>query len=175
MTKAFFQDLASRLGVSALEVQSLEKVALSAALARKLGVIYDRETMASRGARVSNAWFDAVIGQISVILVASSSRAQGTWRSVLSQAALAGHLLADNAVSRDEFEASEFGECFVCGDVPGARLGVDVIERHSVTPYEKSLQRPFSEGAFCDVCPSCHSALHRLGLQAKELRRLLRP
>jgi 5-methylcytosine-specific restriction protein A len=65
--------------------------------------------------------------------------------------------------------------CEVCGDKPGIRYGVRVIDAHHIRPISetegKYLVRPQD---FLIVCPNCHRAIHRLhDLDGDAVRRRL--
>lgn len=173
VTKAFFVEVAGRLGMDAASLAGVEKTRVSSEIARYLGVHYERSSMTSRGARVSNAWFDAVIGRLIAIRMAMSAAGAPRVRSALSQERLSAHLVSDASV--DHPASNGFATCYVCGDIPGERLGVEVIEAHATGPYELAGREPRGSIQSCLVCPSCHSALHRLGIQARVLRRQIRP
>jgi hypothetical protein len=173
VTKAFFLEVALRLKIKPETTLRLEKTRLSAVIAEYLGVSYDKTAMSSRGARVSNVWFDAVIERMVTIRAAMPINGSRPPQSVLCPERLAAHLVSEARASKVP-RPDAYAACYVCGDVPGDRLGVEVIEVHSMDPYETVGLKPSSH-AFCLVCPSCHSALHRLGIQAKAFRRRLRP
>jgi len=53
--------------------------------------------------------------------------------------------------------------CEVCGDKPGVRYGVRVIDAHHIRPLSESEGEHLVRAQdFLIVCPNCHRAIHRL-------------
>jgi hypothetical protein len=53
--------------------------------------------------------------------------------------------------------------CKVCGDKPGLRYGVRVIDAHHIKPISESEgEYQVRPQDFLIVCPNCHRAIHRL-------------
>ena len=150
----------------------IDKVALAARIAAHLGVDFLPE-MRSRGARITDEWFRAVIAKLDLAFSVCLGDSKLLKDSKLSTGSLLGHLRTETSLVTGT--GTPKSECYICGDRPLDRLGVDVIEIHVALPYE----RPFSAG-LCDaprfpVCPSCHRILHLEGLQPRELKARIRP
>ena len=83
---------------------------------------------------------------------------------------LASHYVIERSAAAAE-EAKELnrvlndGEycCEVCGDKPGVRYGVRVIDAHHIRPLSESDGEYLVRAQdFLIVCPNCHRAIHRL-------------
>lgn len=174
VTKEFIREVAQAVGVPGQLSDMRDKVGLCRLICNYMAVHFDERAMTSRGARVTNPWFDAVLARFDSLRAVVAREGADLSNSRLARAVLAGHLRAE----REPPAGLNLGieaACFCCGDCPGARLRHPVLEVHCTMPYLQSVSRLPLAKEFVAVCPSCHKILHLRGIQAMEFRRELRP
>lgn len=174
VTKEFIREVAQAVGVPGQLADLRDKVGLCRLICNYMALHFDERTMTSRGARVTNPWFDAVLARFDSLRAVVAREGADLSNSRLGRASLAGHLRAE----REPPVGPDLGidaACYCCGDSPGGRLGHPVLEAHCTMAYLKSVSRIPMAKEFVAVCPSCHKILHLRGIQAMEFRRELRP
>jgi hypothetical protein len=174
VTKEFFREVAIAVGVPNELATHRDKVGLCQLVCNYLAIPFHERVMTARGARVTNQWFDAILGRLDSINAVVAGKGDVLNDSQLGRAGLAGHLRAERAPPAG-LDLAIPAICFCCGDSPGARLGHPVLEAHCTMSYLKSAGSLPKAGEFVAVCPSCHKVLHLRGIQAIEFRRELRP
>ena len=174
VTREFFREVASVVGVPDDLADLRDKVGLCQLICNYMGIPFDEASMTSRGARITNAWFDAVMGRFDSIRAVRLEEGGDLNRSKLGRPLLAAH----RRLERDAPEGLDLGIdafCYCCGDCPGGRLETPLVEAHCTLPYAESLGYLPQPEDFVVVCPSCHKVLHLRGIQATDFRRELRP
>jgi hypothetical protein len=174
VTKAFFREVANAVRINPDELTNLDKIGLCAHICFRLGSRFDPTTMTSRGARITDVWFDDVIERLGVLKQIFKNDSLLTKKTKLKAADLEAHLSFDiKSISSLPYTVDT--ECYCCGDEPGKRLGHSVVEAHCILAYKTHpLTNPDTRD-FVPVCPSCHKILHMRGIQAKDFKRELRP
>jgi hypothetical protein len=174
VTRLFFLEVASAIGLSGKAVSVSDKIGLCRAICRHIGVDFDQVRMTSRGARITNAWFEAIMARFDSLRVVGLD--VGTVYSVseLGRSSYAAHRRLERK-SPPDLDLSLEAACYCCGDVPGGRLQCPVLEAHCTLPFSVSFGRLPTPKDFVAVCPACHKILHIRGIQAKVLRSELRP
>ena len=174
VTRLFFLEVASAIGLSGKAVSVSDKIGLCRAICRHIGVDFDQVRMTSRGARITNAWFEAIMARFDSLRVVGLD--EGTVFSVseLGRSSYAAHRRLERE-SPPDLDLSLEAACYCCGDVPGGRLQCPVLEAHCTLPFSVSFGRLPTPKDFVAVCPACHKILHLRGIQAKVLRSELRP
>ena len=174
VTKAFFREVANAVGIHPDELANLDKIRLCAHICFRLGSSFNETTMTSRGARITDVWFEDVIERLGVLRQIFKDDSSLINNSKLKAAVLEADLLFDTQnISSLPYTIDT--ECYCCGDEPGKRLGYSVVEAHCILAYKTHpLTNPDTRD-FVPVCPSCHKILHVRGIQAKEFKRELRP
>jgi len=174
VTKAFFREVADAIKIQPEELHTLDKIGLCAHICKRLGSQFDVTTMTSRGARITDVWFDDVIERLGVLKQIFKNDSLLNKKTKLKVADLEAHLSFDSK-SISSLPYTIDTECYCCGDEPGKRLGYSVIEPHCILAYKTHpLANPDARD-FIPVCPSCHKILHTRGIQAREFKRELRP
>jgi hypothetical protein len=174
VTKAFFREVADAIKIHPKELYALDKIGLCAHICKRLGSQFDVSSMTSRGARITDIWFEDVIERLGVLRQIFKDDSSLIKNSKLKAADLEAHLSFDSK-SISSLPYTVDTECYCCGDEPGKRLGYSVVEAHCILAYKTHpLTNPDTRD-FVPVCPSCHKILHMRGIQAKEFKRELRP
>jgi hypothetical protein len=174
VTRSFFLEVASAIGVSGGVVSVSDKISLCRAICRHIGVDFDQVRMTSRGARITNAWFEAVMARFDSLRAIGLDEGAVFSVSEMGRSSLAAHRRLEREPPTD-LDLSLEAACYSCGDVPGGRLQSPVLEAHCTLPYSASHGRLPASKDFVAVCPSCHKVLHLRGIQAKIFRAELRP
>lgn len=174
VTKEFFLHVGGKVGVPPDLLLKKDKLGVCRTICQFMAIPFDAKSMSSRGARITNVWFDAIMHRLDRLSLLSKGGSHKLTRSTLGFRRLAAHIRADmqancaTAVSKD-------APCYCCGDAVGRRLEFDLLEPHCTLPYSETMRRPPSDSDYVSVCPSCHKVLHLRGIQAKALLRELRP
>jgi len=174
VTREFFRDVASVVGVPGNLASLRDKVGLCQLICNYMGIPFNEASMTSRGARITNLWFDAVMGRFDSLRVVCRGERADVAKSTLGKGLLAAH----RRIEREPPTCLDLGKeeaCYCCGDRPGKRLNLALLEAHCTLPYSASFGRHPAFKDFVAVCPSCHKVLHLRGIQARELLRELRP
>lgn len=174
VTRSFFLEVASAIGLSGKVVSVSDKIGLCRAICRHIGVDFDQVRMTSRGARITNAWFEAVMVRFDSLRAVGLDEGAVFSVSELGRPSYAAHRRLERE-SPPDLDLSLEAACYCCGDVPGGRLQCPVLEAHCTLPYSASLSRLPASKDFVAVCPSCHKVLHLRGIQSKIFRAELRP
>ena len=174
VTKAFFREVANAVMIHPSELTHLDKIGLCAHICSRLGSRFNVATMTSRGARITDVWFEDIIERLGVLRQIFSNNTSLIKNSKLKAADLEAHLLFDTK-NITSLPYTVDTECYCCGDQPGLRLGYTIIEPHCILAYKTHPLTSPDTRDFVPVCPSCHKILHMRGIQAKEFKRELRP
>jgi hypothetical protein len=174
VTRSFFEEVASSVGLAGEVVSVADKISLCRTICRHIGVEFDQVRMTSRGARITNAWFEAVMARFDSLRAVGLDEDAVVCVSVLGRPSFAAHRRLERHVTTD-LDLGLEAACYCCGDVPGGRLQCPVLEAHCTLPYSASHGRLPAYKDFVAVCPSCHKILHLRGIQAKVFRSELRP
>ncbi len=174
VTREFFREVATVIGVPGELAALRDKVGICQLICNYMGIPFDEGAMTSRGARITNRWFDDVMGRFDSLRVVVRGEGADLARSELGRGILAAHRRTEREAPAGLNLGME-ATCYCCGDNPGARLNLEILEAHCTLPYATSFGRLPGVKDFVAVCPSCHKVLHLRGVQAKELLRELRP
>lgn len=131
VTKAFFREVADAVKIHPSELTHLDKIGLCAHICSRLGSRFNVATMTSRGARITDVWFEDVIERLRVLRQIFKNDSSQIKNSKLKAADLEAHLLFDTK-NITSLPYTVDTECYSCGDQPGLRLGYTIIEPHCI-------------------------------------------
>ncbi len=129
-----------------------------------------RKVLASRILELSPDEADPLVGGLVQDDVPDAKPYAGQTNKAEGARRLVSHYVIERSAAAAE-EAKELnrlengGEycCKVCGDKPGLRYGVRVIDAHHIKPIsETEGEYQVRPQDFLIVCPNCHRAIHRL-------------
>lgn len=174
VTKEFFLHVGGKVGIPPDLLLNKDKLGVCRTICQFMAIPFDPTSMSSRGARITNVWFDAIMHRLDRLSLLSKGGSLKIMKSTLGFRRLSAHLRADMQAPRSAAGAKD-APCYCCGDAVGRRLEYDLLEPHCTLPYSETMRRTPSDSDYVSVCPSCHKVLHLRGIQAKVLLRELRP
>ena len=168
--KRFFRDLADAVGMDRLSYMQLDKVALATAILNYFGIPFD-DSMQSKGSRITDNWFDAVLPKLNEIAGKDNF---GTPSRNIPPIYLEGdvRVVEHYEIERNKDVVTElkkqstdrsglgFITCHSCRSAPGDRYALEIIEAHHLIPVSIAGLRQIKFEDFILLCPNCHRALH---------------